>query len=107
MIRRGPRSNEDDPEERLAIDFHDFKAVIKVLIFFFDYLKRQYKIKPKMMKMNRKLYTQKSEIRRFLEQQFIRVEPSPSHMQALNGSGECSGNVIKQKIIVMESSSNL
>ena len=61
-----------------------------------------------MMKMNEKLYTQKSEIKRFLEQQhFIQIEPSPPHTQALNGSDEHSENVIKQKIIVMKSSFNL
>ena len=59
------------------------------------------------MKMDRELYTQKLEVRRFLEQQRIRVEPSPPYTQALNGSGERSGSVIKQKIIAMENSSNL
>ena len=60
-----------------------------------------------MMKMNEKLYTQKSEIRRFLEQQFIQIESSSSHTQALNDSDECLRNVIKQKIIVMKNSFNL
>ncbi len=59
------------------------------------------------MKMNEKLYTQKSAVRRFLEQQGMRVKPSSLYTQALNGSGERSEGVIKQKIIAMESSSNL
>ncbi len=137
-VRREPRSNEEDPGERLAVDFHDFKlgfggfkslvtitdrwsgfiwdfylssrtaeTIMKVLTYFFDFLKRQYKIEPKVMEMDGELYTQKPEVKRFLEQQSMRVEPSPPYTQALNGSGERSGGVIKQKIIAMGSSSNL
>jgi len=59
------------------------------------------------MKMNRELYTQKLEVRRFLEQQRIRIESSLSYTQALNGSSKHSGGVIKQKIIAMKNSFNL
>ena len=59
------------------------------------------------MEMDGELYTQKPKVRRFLEQQGIRVEPSPPYTQALNGGAERSGGVIKQKIIVMKKSSNL
>ena len=47
---------------------HTLVAVIQVLKLFFGYLNQQFKIKSKMMKMNRKLYSQKPEIRRYLEQ---------------------------------------
>ena len=59
------------------------------------------------MKMNEKLYTQKSEIRRFIKQQKIRVKSSSFYTQALNNSDECLKNVIKQKIIIMKNSFNL
>ena len=59
------------------------------------------------MEMDGELYTQKPEMKTFLEQQSMRVEPSPPYTQALNVSAERSGGVIKQKIIAMESSSNL
>ena len=61
-----------------------------------------------MMKMNRKLYTQKSEIKKFLEQQQkMKIEFFLLYIQALNDSGKHSENVIKQKIIIMKSSFNL
>jgi hypothetical protein len=78
------------------------------LIFFFDYLKQQYKIELKIIKIDKKLYIQKSEIKRFLKQQhFIQIESSPLYIQALNESGKRLRGVIKQKIIAMKSSSNL
>jgi transposase InsO family protein len=84
------------------------EAIIQVLTVFFGYLKRQFKIEPKVMEMDGELFSQKPEVRRFLEQQqFMRVEPSPPYTQALNSSGERLGGVIKQKIIAMESSSTL
>ena len=60
-----------------------------------------------MMKMNEKLYTQKSEIRKFIEQQKMRIEFLLFYTQTLNSSDECLESVIKQKIIVMKSSFNL
>ena len=77
------------------------------MTFFFDFLKQQYKIELKMMKMNKKLYTQKSEIRKFIEQQRIKIKSFLFYIQALNDSDKCSEDVIKQKIIVMKSSFNL
>jgi len=77
------------------------------LTFFFDYLKQQYKIEPKVMKMDGELYTQKLEVKRFLEQQYIKIESSLLYTQALNDSSKHSENVIKQKIIIMKSSFNL
>ena len=50
-----------------------------------------------MMKMNKKLYIQKSEIKKFLEQQKMRIEFFLLYIQALNSSDEYSENVIKQK----------
>ncbi len=83
------------------------EIIIQLLTFFFDFLQQQYKIELKVMKMNRKLYTQKSEIRRFLEQQRIRIKSSSFYIQALNSSDEHLKNMIKQKIIIMKSSFNL
>ena len=60
-----------------------------------------------MMKMNRKLYTQKLKVKTFLEKQRIKVESSSLYIQTLNSDAECSRNVIKQKIIVMKKTSNL
>ena len=60
-----------------------------------------------MMKINRKLYIQKSEIKKFLEQQKIRVKSSLLYIQTLNSSNEYLKNVIKQKIIVIKNSFNL
>jgi len=59
------------------------------------------------MKINEKLYIQKSEIRRFLEQQSIKIKFFQLYTQALNSSDKHSENVIKQKIIIMKSSFNL
>ncbi len=57
--------------------------------------------------MNRKLYTQKLKIRKFLEQQRIRVESLLFYIQILNDDAECSENMIKQKIIMMKKTFNL
>ncbi len=59
------------------------------------------------MKINKELYTQKFEIKRFLEQQFIRVKSLLFYTQALNSSSECLRDVIKQKIIAIKNSFNL
>jgi len=59
------------------------------------------------MKMNEKLYTQKSKIRKFLKQQNIRIKFLLLYTQAFNSSDEYSENVIKQKIIIMKNSFNL
>ncbi len=77
------------------------------MTFFFDFLQWQYKIELKMMKMNEKLYTQKSKIRKFLKQQNIRIKFLLLYTQAFNSSDEYSENVIKQKIIIMKNSFNL
>ena len=60
-----------------------------------------------MMKINKKLYTQKLKIRKFIKQQKIRVEFSLFYIQTLNNSDKCSENVIKQKIIIMKNNFNL
>ena len=61
-----------------------------------------------MMKMNRKLYTQKLEIKRFFEQQQkMRIKFSLLYIQVLNNSSKHSESVIKQKIIIMKNSFNL
>src|SRR2546429_431300 len=91
----------------LNLSSHTAEIIIKLLTFFFDFLQQQYKIEFKMMKMNEKLYTQKSEIRRFLEQQRMRIKSSLLYTQVLNSSVKCLRSVIKQKIIVMKSSFNL
>ena len=57
--------------------------------------------------MNKELYIQKSEIRKFIKQQKMRIKSLSLYTQALNSSNEHSENVIKQKIIIMKSSFNL
>ena len=60
-----------------------------------------------MMKMNEKLFSQKSKIRKWIEQQEMKVETFLFYIQALNDSAECLKSMIKQKIIIMTSSFNL
>ena len=60
-----------------------------------------------MMKMNEKLYIQKSKIKTFFEQQKIRIKFSSFYIQTFNNNAEYLRDVIKQKIITMKKSSNL
>jgi len=83
------------------------QIIIQFLTFFFNFLKWQYKIEFKMMKMNEKLYTQKLKIRKFIKQQRMRIEFLLFYTQVLNDSSKYLKSVIKQKIIVMKSSFNL
>ena len=84
------------------------ELVIKLLMFFFDFLKWQYRIEFKMMKMNKKLYTQKLKIKKI---SWTATKNKNQVFFALYSNSQWQWwmlrNVIKQKIIVMKNSFNL
>ncbi|EED23215.1 conserved hypothetical protein [Talaromyces stipitatus ATCC 10500] len=61
-------------------------------------LDAQYGIILHVVECDNEIYMKRFLVRKYLEEDlFIRIEPSPPHTQALNGAGERSGGVIKDK----------
>jgi hypothetical protein len=79
-----------------------------LLIIFSAYFDNHFDPRPRKVECNDELFTQISEIRVYLENQnHIEIDPSPPYTQDLNGAGERSGGVIKDKARAMRMSSKL
>ena len=64
-------------------------------------------IKIKVVETNNEIYIVKPRVKEWLEERYIRIEPSPLYTQALNGAAERLGGVVKEKINAIRSSSKL
>ena len=73
-------------------------SIITVLSTFLGLLKNQYDLNIQVVECNNELILQKPGVKQYIESQHIRIEPSPTYTQALNGGAERSGGVVKQKI---------
>jgi hypothetical protein len=82
-------------------------SIITVLSTFLGLLKNQYDLKPQVFECDNELTSQKPGVKRYIESQHIRIEPSPPYTQSSNGGAERSGGVVKQKIRSMRTSSKL
>ncbi|KAI1510922.1 gag-pre-integrs multi-domain protein [Pyrenophora tritici-repentis] len=124
QIRRLPRTNDEGPGERLAIDFHTYevqaitkeksqmlitdpKSIIRLLTTFFSFMKNHYNISVKTIESDNEITTVKPDVERWLATQGIRVEPSAPDTQAQNGGAERSGGVNKEKARAMRLDANL
>ena len=83
-------------------------SIIAALTHLFGLLERQYDIKPEVIECDNELYTQKHDVRRFLEvEKHMKVEPSAPYAQSQNGGAERSGGVVKDKARAMREGAKL
>jgi len=83
------------------------KSIIKSLTNFFQFLKNQFGITPKVIEADNEITTVKPDVKRWLQTQGIVVEPSAPDTQAQNGGAERSGGVNKGKSRAMRLDANL
>jgi hypothetical protein len=81
------------------------ESIIAALASFLGMMERQFGIKIKAFEADNEIITVKPPVKEWIEERHIRLEPSPPHTQALNGAGERSGGVVKEKINAMRDSS--
>jgi hypothetical protein len=83
-------------------------SIIAALTHLFGLLERQYDIKPKVIECDNELYTQKHDVRHFLEdEKHMKVEPSAPYAQSQNGGAERSAAVVKNKARAMREGAKL
>jgi hypothetical protein len=75
--------------------------------YLLNLLKYQYKIDVKVIETDNEIVTVKPEVAQYLQERYIRIEPSAPDTQAQNGAAERSGGVVKDKIRAMGITSNL
>lgn len=82
-------------------------SIITAFKWFLGMLELQHRKLVRTVECDNEITTVKPAVARYLQEKFIKIEPSPPHTQALNGAAERSGGAIKQKIIAMRESSKL
>ena len=83
------------------------ETIIEALNGHINHLFRQHNKTVKAIECDNEIVTVKPRVKEHLERLAIRLEPSPPYTQALNGAGERSGGMVKEKIIAMRQSSKL
>ena len=84
------------------------KTIIAAFKHLFGVLERQYGIRPKVIEGDNEIFSQKHELRDFLEaQEHMRIEPSAPYTGPQNGAAERSGGVIKDKSRAMREGARL
>ena len=84
------------------------ETIIAAFRHLFGLLDRQYSLKPKVIEVDNELFTQKPEVRKFLdEEMFMKIEPSAPYTHDQIGGAERSGGVVKDKIRTMGIGANL
>jgi GAG-pre-integrase domain len=138
QIRREPRDICEGPGLHLAVDFHDYelgyggftsqmlitdrwsgcmwdyylqnrtaKSIIIAFKHLFGILEKYY-IRPKIIEGDNEIFSQKHELRNFLEvEKHMRIEPSSPYTGPQNGAAERSGGVIKDKSRAMREGAKL
>ncbi len=83
------------------------ESIIKAIAHLQMVLQTQFDLKIAAVQSDNEIVGQKLEVKRFLENQGIRLEPSAEYTQAQNGAAERSGGVIKQKMRSMKQGAHL
>ena len=79
----------------------DAQSIISCLRHFFNMMEMQYDEKVKVIECDNEIYSRKLEVRRFIESESRKIEPSAPYTQSQNGGAARAGGAVKDKIRAM------
>lgn len=86
---------------------HKSTTIMEALKHPFGTLERQYQIRPQKIECDNEIFMKRKAVLTWLENQFVKVEPSPPHVKELDGAAERSAGVIKDKARSMRQAAKL